>query len=408
MWRAHARRWLAFAAIATAACARAHPNASVPGADWTGSWTAAPQLTEPRNLPPAPGLSGGTLRQVVHLSLGGSALRVRLSNEFGTAPLAVIRAQVARSGAGSAIVAGSGRALTFSGRDSTTIAAGASALSDAVALQVEALSDVTVSLQLGAFAGGHTGHPGSRTTSYMAAGDQVSADSLPSAVRVEHWYFIAGIEVLSGHDASSVVILGNSIADGRGSTTNLNNRWPDNLARRLQQNPRTPWVGVLNAGIGGNAVVRGGLGPPALERLERDVLQQRGARWVIVSEGVNDIGGARGGDAAQLIAGELITAYQQMIARARAEGLRVYGATILPFGGSQYDDASREAARQRVNAWIKSAGAFDAVIDFDAAMRDPSAPARLRADLDSGDHLHPNAAGYVVMAGAVDLKLFRR
>jgi len=273
---------------------------------------------------------------------------------------------------------------------------------------VEALSDVTVSLKVGAFSGGHTGHPGSRTTSYMAAGDQVAADSLPSAVRVEHWYFIAGIEVLSGHDASSVVILGNSIADGRGSTTNLNNRWPDNLARRLQQNPRTPWVGVLNAGIGGNAVVRGGLGPPALERLERDVLQQRGARWVIVSEGVNDIGGARGGDAAQLIAGELITAYQQMIARARAEGLRVYGATILPFGGSQYDDASREAARQRVNAWIKSAGAFDAVIDFDAAMRDPSAPARLRADLDSGDHLHPNAAGYVVMAGAVDLKLFRR
>ena len=214
--------------------------------------------------------------------------------------------------------------------------------------------------------------------------------------------------MLPARAASSVVILGNSIADGRGSVTDRNNRWPDNLARRLQANPRTSWVGVLNAGIGGNAVIRGGLGPPALERLARDVLQQRGARWLIVSHGVNDIGGARGADAAQAVAGALIQAYQQIIARSRAAGLRVYGATILPFGGSQYDDAHREAARQRVNEWIRSGAAFDAVIDFDAAMRNPSAPARLRPELDSGDHLHPNAAGYVVMAGAIDLRLFGR
>jgi lysophospholipase L1-like esterase len=203
-----------------------------------------------------------------------------------------------------------------------------------------------------------------------------------------------------------VVTLGNSITDGRGSGTNRNNRWPDNLARRLQTEPRTKHVAVLNAGIGGNAVVAGGLGPTALARLERDVLDAPGARWVIVLEGVNDIGAAREPGSATTVAQNLIAAYRKIIDRVHARGLRVYGATLPPFGGSQYDGEEREAARQTVNRWIRSSGAFDAVIDFDAALRDPAQPSRLLPSLDMGDHLHPNEEGYRVMADAIDLTLF--
>jgi len=251
-----------------------------------------------------------------------------------------------------------------------------------------------------------TGHPGSRTTSYLATGDRLAERALSGSTPTEHWYALSGLSVRA--DGAAVVVLGNSIADGRGSGTDKNNRWPDNLARRLQGDTRTANVAVLNAGIGGNAVLRGGLGPTALSRLERDVLAQPGARWVILSEGVNDIGGARGADSSAIVARQLIDAYGEIIRRARARGLRVYGATILPFGGSQYDRPEREAARQTVNAWIRDSGAFDAVIDFDVAMRDPSAPTRLLPSADTGDHLHPNEAGYRMMADAVDLELFRR
>ena len=207
--------------------------------------------------------------------------------------------------------------------------------------------------------------------------------------------------------SAAVVVLGNSITDGRGSGTDRNDRWPDDLARRLQADARTARVAVLNAGIGGNCVVRGGLGPTALARLDRDVVAPAGARWLVVLEGVNDIGTARGDQAIAAIAGELIAGFQRIIAVAHAHGLRAYGATILPFGGSFYDtDPAREAARQTVNRWIRTGAAYDAVIDLDAAMRDSLAPARLRPDGDSGDHLHPNEAGYHIMADAIDLGLF--
>jgi lysophospholipase L1-like esterase len=388
-------------------CARRSP--AVQGGDvaWVGTWSAAPQLTEPRNMPPAPGLRGSTLRQVVHVSLGGPSLRLRLSNEFGDGPVTVSAAHLAESRGGGAIVPASDRALTFAGQRTVTIPRGGVAVSDPLAFALAPVSDVAVTMHLADVPGGVTGHPGSRTTSYLQAGDHRSAESMASASRTEHWYLIAGLDVARPRGAA-VVVLGNSIADGRGSGTDRQNRWPDNLARRLQQEARTTDVAVLNAGIGGNCVLRECIGPAGVERLERDVLGQPGVRWLIVSEGVNDIGGARTADASAAVARDLVAAYGRMIERAHARGLRVYGATILPFGGSSYDTPEHEAARQTVNAWIRTGGAFDAVVDLDAAMRDPGQPTRLRADVDGGDHLHPNELGYRVMADAIDLGLFAR
>ena len=356
-------------------------------------------------MPPVP-LAGATIRQVAHVALGGSRWRLRLSNEFGDQPLIVRSGALARSEGADRIDAATNVKLTFRGDTSISIPAGSFVWSDDLSENVAPLSEVAITLYMTAVPARLTGHPGSRTTSFVAPGNHVRDPSMTSATRTEHWYVISGLEVTGPAGAAAVVVLGNSIADGRGSGTDKNNRWPDNLARRLQRDAKTPLVAVLNAGIGGNAVLRGGLGPTALDRFERDVLNQRGARWLIVSEGVNDLGTARP-DSAASTAAQLIDAYQRLAARAHARGLRVYGATILPFGGSNYDAPQREAARLRVNEFIRHGGAFDAVIDFDAAMRDVANPARLRGDADSGDHLHPNENGYRLMADAIDLGLFR-
>jgi lysophospholipase L1-like esterase len=377
------------------------------GGAWVGTWSAAPQRVEDRNLPPAPGLAGNTLRQVVHVSLGGSRMRLRFSNAFGARPLGVAAAHVAVSAGGSAIMAATGRPLTFGGRTSIVIQPGDEAISDAIAFPLRPLSELTVTLALDGVPPEVTGHPGSRTTSYLQTGHAVADSALPHAATTEHWYVLSGIDVPAQDGSAAVVVLGNSITDGRGSRTDHNDRWPDNLARRLQADARTANVAVLNQGIGGNRVLRGGLGPPALARFDRDVLGRCGVRWLIVLEGVNDLGEARGEDAAATTARELIEAYRWMIRRAHERRIRVYGATILPFGGSFYEGPGREAARQSVNRFVRS-GEFDAVIDMDAAMRDPAQPSRLRADGDGGDHLHPNSAGYVRMAEAVDLALFAR
>jgi len=401
------RRAMAVAlTIVLAACAGmrgVRPPASAER--WVGTWSTSQQRTEERNLPPAPGLGGNTLRQVVQVSIGGDRLRVRFSNRFGTSAVTIAAAHLAGSAGGSTIAAGTDRALTFGGREGATIPAGGEAASDVIGFALAPLSRVAVTVRFGDVSAAVTGHPGSRTTSFVARGDAVAADSLAGAAATDHWYVLAGIDVIA-RDAAAVVTLGNSITDGRGSGTNRHDRWPDNLARRLHADPRTARVAVLNAGIGGNAVLRGGLGPPALERFGRDVPEQPGVRWLIVLEGVNDIGGAHGVEQSQRTARELIGAYRWMIARAHGRGIRVYGATILPFGGSQYDAPGHEEARQAVNQWIRSGGAFDAVIDFDAALRDPANPARLRPEADTGDHLHPNEEGYRMMADAIDLGLF--
>jgi lysophospholipase L1-like esterase len=395
---------------AALSAAAAVPPAPPAGERWVGTWACSPQRAEPAQAPPAPGFADTTLRQVVRVSLGGRRLRVRFSNAFGTTPLEVKSAGIALSAGAAAIRPGTARPLSFHGRSGVTIPPGAPMLSDALDFDLPPLADVTLSVRLQGAPADLTIHPGSRTTSYLHPGEAVSAVDPPAAARIDHWYFVNGIDVFAPPPAAAVAILGDSITDGRGSTTNGNDRWTDQLARRLQADARTAQVAVLNHGIGGNRLLRDGLGPSALARLDRDVLAQTGVRWLVVLEGINDIGtrvSAREKGEPYATADDLIAAYAQIVARARAHGLRVYGATILPFEGAFYFTPDGEADRQRVNGWIRTSGAFDAVIDLDAATRDPRQPARLSAEVDGGDHLHPSAAGYRIMAAAVDLALFQ-
>jgi lysophospholipase L1-like esterase len=369
---------------------------------WVGTWSAAPQLTETSNLPPAPGLSHNTLRQIVSVSIGGSRLRLRFSYAYGNAPLAMNAVHIAASTAAHSVDATTDHALTFAGSASVTIPAGQVLTSDALDFQLAAQSRLAVSIAFGDTPSDVTGHPGSRTTSYIASGNAVARASFSSPVTTEHWYVITGIDVEAPNTSGAVVTLGDSITDGRGSTTDGNDRWPDRLSRRLRANAPTAGVAVLNQGIGGNAVVSGGLGPTAVSRFERDVLDQAGVRWVIVLHGVNDIGGATGPSVAQ----SLVDAYRGFVTAARARNVRIYGVPIMPFGGSQYDSVIHEEARRAVNAWIRTPGNFDAVIDLEAAVRDPANPARLLAAYDSGDGLHLSVAGYERIAEAIDLALF--
>jgi lysophospholipase L1-like esterase len=363
---------------------------ALPG-HWTGTWVSAQQTCEPHNLPPAPGFADTTLRQVIHVSLGGARMRVRFSNEFGNATLTIVSAHVAVAAGGSAIKPETDRALTFAGAASVAIPAGAPMWSDPLDFPLAPLSDLAVTIYLKGAPSDVTAHPGARTPSYLLAGDHVSAAAMPDAAATEHWYFLSGVDVVS--DRPAVVALGDSITDGRNAKNN--GRWPDGLARRLAAKK----IGVLNQGIGGNCLLHCGLGPNALARFDRDVLAQENVRWLIVLEGINDLGNHGNAD-------QMIAAYQQIIQRAHAHGIRVYGGTIMPVEGSFYYKPEVEKSRQKVNQWIRTSGAFDAVIDFDAATRDPQNPARLAPAADSGDHLHPANPGYQIMAGAVPLGLF--
>jgi lysophospholipase L1-like esterase len=380
-------------------------------AQWVGTWAAPPQLVEDANLPPAPGFGNATLRQIVRVSIGGREIRLRFSNAFGDAALTLVSVRVARSATGSAIEKASDRAVLFDGAASAVIPPGGQIASDGLDFDLAPLSNLAVTIHLRGAPPAVTGHPGSRTTSYLIEGDAAAALELGGAARVVHWYFLSGIDVVAAGGAA-VAILGDSITDGRGSTTDGNDRWLDNLARRLHAANAAAPIGVLNAALGGNRLLRDGVGPNALARLDRDVLSVPGVRWLIVLEGVNDIGTARAAPAKgepSATADDIIQAYEQIIARAHARGILVYGGTIMPFGGfGDYDTPEAEAARQRVNAWIRTSGRFDAVIDFDAATRDPDRPTRLSPAVDGGDHLHPSAAGYRIMADAIDLGLFVR
>ncbi len=370
---------------------------------WIGSWVSAQQLTEPHNLPPEPGLPHATLRQIIQLALGGERLRFSFSNEFGNAPLTLVRAHVALSAGGSAIAPHSDTRLTFAGQPSITLPPGATVTSDELALEVKAFTNLAITLAFdGTPPSDVTGHPGSRTTSYLQPGADVSAPDMPRAQATDHWYFASEVDVLTDARARAIVTLGDSITDGRGSTTNQNDRWPNLLSRRLLARPETALISVLNQGAGGNRVLEQGLGVPALARFDRDVLGPPGVRWVIILEGINDLGGSPPASAADLIA-----AFREMIAKARAREIAVIGGTILPFEGAEYFTAAGEAARQAFNHWLRSSGELDGVIDFDQLARDPRAPGRLSAAVDGGDHLHPCAEGYRILANGIDLGLFQ-
>jgi lysophospholipase L1-like esterase len=402
------RTWAAALAIALSALlpssvqaqGRGHGDG---GTAWLASWGASPSGR-------AAGLSSRTVRQHVRLSFGGDRIRIRLSNRFGTQSLVVGPVHVALQASGPAIVPGTDRAVIFGGQSTVTIRAGAAAVSDPVQLGVEALQQIAVSLYLPGDSGPLTVHRlGASTTYISSTGDFTGRPALPVSSTSLSRYLLSDVEVLASDDADAVVTFGDSITDGFASTVGANHRWPDFLAARLQaQHPRRP-ISVVNQGISGDRLLDDIDGSSAPERFDQDVIAQSGVRWVTVLLGINDIGlsGEMPGSIA-VTAERIIGAHKQLILRAHAAGLKIYGCTLTPFEGTAYYyTAAKEAMRATVNQWIRTSGAYDAVIDFDAAIRDPRHPTRMLPAYDSGDHIHPSDAGYQAMANAVDLKLFR-
>jgi lysophospholipase L1-like esterase len=379
---------------------------------WVGSWSTSPQ---PPTTLTAEGISARgfdhqTLRLVVHPHLSGAPLRLRLANTFGRDTLALGPVYVGVSQLGAAVVPGSNRVVTFGGRRVVMVPAGAEVLSDPVALTVRAEQDLVVSVYTPHPTGPATWHWDARQTNYIAAGNHAAETGGGAfTTTVTSWFFLDGVDVRTASRAGAVVAFDNSITDGAASTIDANHRWPDFLARRLLALPDGRRASVLNEGIS------------ALARLDRDVLAQHGVRTVILLEGINDIGfsavtpsHAPPGISLECFmpntdvsAAQIIFGYQQIIARVHAKGLRILGGTLTPFQGAFYYTATGEAKRQAVNAWVRTSGAFDGVVDFDRVTRDPANPLRLLPAYDSGDHLHPNDAGYAAMANAVNLRLLQ-
>ena len=380
---------------------------------WVGTWASAPSLVahgksaEDRLTPGAqPGATGATLREVVHVSIGGDSVRVRFSNLYGTGPLVIGAAEIAQTLKGAAIVPGSGHPLTFHGQPSVSIPNGALVLSDPAPFKFAPLSDLTVSFYLPSPSGPVTEHQLGEATSYHAPGNVVSSATLEAPATETSWYYLNGIDTLGSADAGAILTIGDSITDGARSTVDTNQRWPDELARRLQADPKYRNLSVLNEGISGNKILLDGAGPNALARFDRDVIAQSGARYLLILEGINDIGRLHGDPTANTTAADLIFAIDQMIQRAHANGIAVIGCTLTPYHGAGYYTDNGEAIRKAVNDWIRTGGAFDGFIDFEAAVRDPNHPDTFLPDYQPGDHLHPNDAGYKVMGDTIDLKLF--
>ena len=359
-------------------------------------------------LPPA-NVMNQTVRQIVHTSIGGNRVRVVLSNVFGTSPIEIGGASVALHDTGAAIVPGSSKPLLFSGAAAATVLPGAILLSDPVDMAVAPTSDLVVDLfvpgDLGVGPSPVTTHTAASQTNYISTtGNHVAEPMLNGTTSTGAWFLIARVEVTAPSSTLAVVTFGDSITDGTRSTPDMNNRWPDVLARRLATRKGTG-VAVLNAGIAGNRVLGDGAGVSALARFDRDVLTQTGITHVVVMEGINDIGLGRSNPAPS--AADLIAGQKQLIERAHARGLKIYGATLTPFDGAAYFTPEGEAKRKAVNDWIRTGKAYDGVIDFDMVTRDPAAPTKFLPIYDSGDHLHPNDAGYKAMGEAVDLALFK-
>lgn len=375
------------------------------GGHWVGTWGTAPQLVERHNNPPAPGLANNSLREIVQVSIGGKKVRLKLTNEFSKEPTEIkaIELSIAKTaGSSSEVDEKTTVSLTFDGKSSVIIPAGGSVMSDPVGFKMGPRENVAITIHYGAASQTVSGHPGSRTTSYLKEGD---TRDFTDAIRTDHWYSIQTLEVEAPKKAGAIAILGNSITDGRGSTTNEQNRWADVLSRRLLQNKNTRQVGVLNMGIGGNCVLRGGLGPTGEQRYPRDLFGQEGVKWMILFEAVNDLGGSRNG---VQTAERVIEVYKRIIAEAHEKGIRVFGATITPFKGNNYYSEDHEKGRSTLNEWIRTTDMLDGVIDFDKAVRNPEDPEALqRAFLFENDWLHLNAQGYETMGNSIDLNLFK-
>ncbi len=358
----------------------------------------------PRPAPPPSAFNNQTVRMIVRTSLGGSRLRVHRSNTFGTAPLSIGAAHVAFHGTDSSIVPGSDRPLTFSGQASVVIPAGAEMVSDPVSLEVPKLSDLAVSVFVPGDTGPASAHSlGLHTTYISKEGDFTGAPEITEPTVSQSWYWLSEIDVMAPADAGTIVAFGDSITDGATSTSNTDRSWPSVLAQRLQANPATAGIAIVNEGISGNRVLGDGAGVSALARFDRDVIALAGVKWVMIMEGINDIGlGAR---QHTVDADMLIGAMKQMIDRAHTHGIKVIGCTLTPYIGAAYASDEGEPMRVALNTFIRS-GAFDAVVDYDQITRDPNNSTQLLKDFNNTDHLHPNDAGYKAMADAVDLSIF--
>ncbi len=401
-------RWVALSALWLAAGVTGSAQ-SAPPAQWVGTWAASPMLALPGfSVRP---FTGTTLRQIVHVSNGGEQLRVRFTNEFGTDPLTIGDAHVALSAGGAAIQQGTDHALTFGGAAQVRIAPGAAVFSDPVALAAPALSDLAISFYVpNQIVRAETYHSFADQDNFSADGDVAGAAVLAQPNTFASWYFLSGVEVPAVDGSRAIVALGDSITDGAHSTPDANRRWPDVLGLRLKQEPGLEHVSVLNEGIGGNRVLNENAGPSALSRFDRDVLAQDGVKYLIVLESINDIGRLAhpAGPEDDIDAAQLEFGLKQIADAAHAHGIKVYGATLTPYGGANYYSDQGEQMREEVNNWIRSSGVFDAVIDFDQVTRDPANPTRFNPAYDSGDHLHPGDDGYKAMGAGIDLKLFEK
>jgi lysophospholipase L1-like esterase len=393
---------------------------------WVATWAASPQAprvnfprpaqtpaaapaSAPANpaFPAPPSFNNQTVRMVVRTSIGGRRARVQLSNAFGTGPLKVGAAHVALRDRESAIMPASDHALTFSGKASFTIPPGAEAISDPVDLDVPKLGDLAISVYIPGEVAVPTTHlTGLHTTYISKSGDFTNAPSIADAAKTQAWYWISSVDVLAPADTKLIVAYGDSITDGATSTPDTDSSWPSQLAQRLSANKATARVAIVNQGISGNRLLSDGAGVSALARFDRDVLAQPGVQWLIVMEGINDIGlGARAA-ADAVTADDLIAGQKQIIERAHMRGIKVIGATLTPFAGAAYYSDEGEAIRTALNEWIRTGKAYDSVIDFDAVTRDPDNPKQIRPAYNIRDHLHPNDAGYKAMADAFDLSIF--
>ena len=384
---------------------------------WVATWATSqvgpepsqPQLTDEQ-------LTDTTVRQIVHLSIGGATLRVQISNAFGTRPLRFDSVHVAKakSPASSAIDLSTDHAVTFAGADNVMVPTGAVYVSDPIAMPMEPLSDLAISFHYAEPPSVQTSHPGSRATSYLLHGEHSADAELTGAEKTVRWLGLAEVDVTADDNARTVIALGDSITDGHGATTDGNDKWTDVLAKRVVADKKLKNVAMANEGIGGNHLLTNGLGQSVLQRFDRDVLAVSGVKYVIVLEGINDLGGlGRMPNTTQEQHDELvkrmISALEQIVLRAHAHGILVYGSTIMPDGGGQYYNPSAmdNAARQAVNAWILAPGHFDRVIDLDKVTQDPANPLQLNPAYDSGDHLHPGPAGYKAMGDAIPLEWFK-